>query len=95
MALLDTLALVAAERTLSLAPAVTRLRRGGLDGVLVAVLGIVDVADAERLARLRAGAGACVALLLDADSWAPVGPKARAAAQREHDAVSTLLLGAG
>ena len=93
--LLDTLALVAAERTLSLAPAVTRLRRGGLDGVLVAVLGIVDVADAERLARLRAGAGACVALLLDADSWAPVGPKARAAAEREHDAVSTLLLGAG
>ena len=91
---LDSLALVQPSRTHSLLAAASRLRTG-IDGVLVAVLGNLDVEDAERLARLRMGAGTCVAVLLDTDSWAPVSPKARSAAQAEHARIGALLSGAG
>ncbi len=68
-ALLDALSGVQASRNDPLAGATARLRREGVDGVLVAVLGAVSPADAESLARLRHGAGSCVAVLLDVDSW--------------------------
>jgi uncharacterized protein (DUF58 family) len=89
---LDALALARASRTHSLRAATTRLRTG-VDGVLVAVLGALDVEDASRLARLRTGSGTCVAVLLDTDSWAPVNGRARAEAA--HDRTATLLAGAG
>jgi hypothetical protein len=92
--LLDSLALVQPGRGSNLSAATTRLRTG-FGGVLVAVLGSLDVQDAERLARLRIGAGACVAVLLDTDSWAPVSPRARAAAEQAQDRVASLLSGAG
>jgi uncharacterized protein (DUF58 family) len=92
--LLDSLALVQPSRVHNLLAAASRLRTG-IDGVLVAVLGALDVEDAERLARLRIGAGTCVAVLLDTDSWAPVSPKARAAAEQAQDRVASLLGGAG
>jgi uncharacterized protein (DUF58 family) len=92
--LLDSLALVQPGRGGNLAAATTRLRTG-FGGVLVAVLGAVGVEDAERLARLRIGAGTCIAVLLDTDSWAPVSPKARQAAQAAQDRVTSLLGGAG
>ena len=71
------------------------LRSGGLGGVLAAVLGALDVDEAERLARLRTGSAVCVAVVLDADSWAPTSPRARAVAAAAHDDVCHLLLSAG
>jgi uncharacterized protein (DUF58 family) len=92
--LLDALATVPAARSASIGGAVDRLRRGS-GGVLIAVLGALDLEDAEALARLRRGSTVCVGVLLDADSWAPGSPRAREAALREHDRVSRLLAAAG
>lgn len=93
--LLDSLATVTTTRAASLDGSVEVLRRGGAGGVLVAVLGALDLEDAELLARLRTGTTVCVGVLLDADSWAPGSPRAREAALRQHEAVATLLTGAG
>ena len=92
--LLDALALAQPGRAHSLLAATSRLRTG-IDGVLVAVLGRVDVEDAERLARLRIGAGTCIAILMDVDSWAPISAKARQAEQQAQARVEALLTGAG
>ena len=75
--------------------AVDRLRRTGVGGVLIAVLGAMDLEDAEQLARLRTGSAVCVGVLLDADAWAPTSPRARAAALEQHAAVRDLLRAAG
>jgi uncharacterized protein (DUF58 family) len=93
--LLEALATVTAERSAHVDGAIERLRRGGIGGVLIAVLGALDLADAEALARLRTGATVCIGVVLDADSWAPVSPRSRAAAVQEHEQVVTLLKGAG
>jgi hypothetical protein len=83
--LLDALAGVGGTRNASLDAAVEQLRRGGLGGVLVAVLGGLDLEDAEQLARLRTGSTVCVGVLLDADSWAPTSARARGASAQEHE----------
>ena len=93
--LLDTLATVSSDRAWSLDGAVEQLRRGGLGGVLIAVLGAVDLQDAEALARLRTGSAVCVAVLVDADSWAPTSVRGRTASAQQHEAVETLLTAAG
>ncbi len=93
--LLDSLATVEAAPVISLDGAATRLRSGGIGGVLVAVLGVLDLTEAAALARLRTGSAVCVAVVIDADSWAPVSPKVRAAALIAHKQVTTLLAGAG
>ena len=90
--LLDALAAAQPTGSSSLEHAAERLRRGGLDGVLVAVLGLLRPDDAERLARLRSGAAACVAVLVDSSTWAPPG---RAIPGTSYDASAQLLLGAG
>jgi hypothetical protein len=86
---LDSLALASPSRAHSLAPAATRLR-SGIDGVLVAVLGSLDVADAERLARLRVGAGTCIAVVLDVETWAPLSAR-----KKPSDRATALLVAAG
>ncbi|MBK5308064.1 MAG: DUF58 domain-containing protein [Frankiaceae bacterium] len=91
---LDSLALVETSRGHSLGPATARLR-SGTDGVLVAVLGALDVEDAERLARLRVGVGTCIAVLLDVDSWAPISARQRTSAQQGTERIRALLSGAG
>lgn len=93
--LLDALAALEPDRQRTLEPAVIRLRRSGAEGVLIAVLGIVDLVDAGRLARLATGTGTCIALLLDADGWAPVNARARLAAERTHHETARLLTSAG
>jgi uncharacterized protein (DUF58 family) len=93
--LLDELAVVRPSSRRTLGAAVEVLRSGGLGGVLVTVLGAMDVDEAERLARLRTGSAVCVAVVLDTDSWAPLSPRARAAAVAAHDAVCHLLAAAG
>ena len=93
--LLDALAHVELSRSDGFDGAAARLRAGARGGVLVAMLGIVDLKEAERLARLRTGSGVCVAVLLDADSWAPGGPRARRQAEQHHEQVVSLLTAAG
>ena len=66
---LDALAGIAPGRGASLEPAAERLRRTGVDGVLVAVLGQLSADDAGRLSRLRHGSAACIAVLLDTAGW--------------------------
>jgi uncharacterized protein (DUF58 family) len=90
-ALLDTLAGVGASRTESMQTATEHLRRGGIDGVLVAVLGRLTPEDAEALSRLRHGSAACIAVLMDTDTWAPTGPRQREVAAAAF-AQSTALL---
>jgi hypothetical protein len=69
-ALLEVLATVSAAPDQTLGRVVDLLRRTGVDGVLVAVLGAMEADDVEQLARLRHGAGACVAVLVDTPTWA-------------------------
>jgi uncharacterized protein (DUF58 family) len=87
--LLDTLAEVAPGPAATLEAVTTRLRRSGVEGVLVAVLGQLDADSAERLARLRHGAGACVAVLLDTVTWQPGRPGGAAPGQDDPAALLT------
>jgi uncharacterized protein (DUF58 family) len=93
--LLDALASVPATRSATLDGATERLRRNGTGGVLIAVLGALDLEDAEQLARLRTGSTVCVGVVLDADSWAPTSPRAREAAVQQHEQVVHLLQASG
>jgi uncharacterized protein (DUF58 family) len=92
---LDALAGVQPSRSESLGAATDQLRRNGIDGVLVAVLGQLTPEDAERLARLRHGAAACVAVLVDTETWAPSGPRRREEAAAAYDRCAALLGAAG
>jgi uncharacterized protein (DUF58 family) len=75
---LEVLATAKTSRSASLSPAVAQLRRTGLDGSLVAVLGALTAEDTDELARLRQGAGRCVAVLLDTDTWSSRTSRVRA-----------------
>ncbi len=93
---LDTLATVGtADDDGGLDGVVERLRRGGWGGVLVGVLGTLDLSQAQRLARLRTGTSVCVAVALDTGSWAPGGARDRAASVERAERVHALLTGAG
>ena len=93
--LLDCLADVALSKLRTLEPAVERLRRTNVSGALVAVLGVLDLEEAGRLARLRTGGLTGIAVLVDSDSWSPLAPRVRAASVREHEQAAALLAGAG
>ncbi len=93
--LLDILATVDTGSGATLDEATEGLRRGGMGGVLVAVLGALDLPQAQRLARVRSGSAVCVAVLLDTDSWAPVSPRARSEAAVQHERMAGLLGAAG
>ena len=93
--LLESLAGVRPSAGATLEPVNQRLRRTGVDGVLVAVLGQLAAADAERLARLRHGTAACVAVLVETETWAPGGQRVRESTRAAYDASAQLLLGAG
>jgi uncharacterized protein (DUF58 family) len=73
--LLEALAGVEASRRGTLDQAAATLRRTGVDGVLVAVLGTLHAPEAEALSRLRHGAGTCIAVLMETPTWG--GPAAR------------------
>jgi uncharacterized protein (DUF58 family) len=92
--LLDALSGVQPTRARSLEPVLDRLRRGTGAGVLVAVLGALDLDEADALARSRAGGATGVAVLLDTDSWA-AGARARDTADGSAAQVRALLAGAG
>ena len=94
-ALLDALAAVGPSRGESIDPATERLRRGGVDGILVAVLGSLRADDAERLSRLRHGSAACIAVLVDTETWTPSTARGRQAAAGAQEAAAALLGAAG
>jgi uncharacterized protein (DUF58 family) len=97
-ALLEALAGVEASSRATLRGAAEQLRRGGVEGVLVAVLGNLRPADAEVLARLRHGSGTCIAVLLDTQTWGAGGGHGRAgqrAQQSGHAAAAQLFLSSG
>jgi uncharacterized protein (DUF58 family) len=93
--LLDALSAVGSSRSETLEPATSHLRRHGVDGVLVAVVGGTTPDDAEALARLRHGSASCVAVLVDTESWAPTGPRGRESADKAYEASARLLASAG
>ena len=92
--LLDVLAGVGTSRAGGLDDAVERLQRGGLGGVLVAVVGALDLGTAERLARLRTGSSVGVAVVLDTETWAPSRSGAQDVA-RGHAQATALLAASG
>jgi hypothetical protein len=75
---LEVLAGVGTTRGSGLSPAALELHRTGLDGALIAVLGLLSAQDTEELARLRQGAGRCVAVLIDTSTWVSRTPSAAA-----------------
>ncbi len=71
------------------------LRRGGGDGLLVAVLGTVEPEEAHLLARLRQGSTAAIAILLDTASWMAPSDHARAASHAQFEGSAALLRASG
>lgn len=84
--LLDSLAVVATARTTTLAAALPQMANpGGGGGLTVAVLGLLERPEAERIAALGPASGSAVAILLDAPSWqgGAAVPDARVAIARD------------
>ncbi|GAA3416920.1 DUF58 domain-containing protein [Streptosporangium vulgare] len=69
LSLLDTLAVVRASTARSLEYGVGALRQGGGDGLIVAVLGKMDLDQAQELSRVRHGNMTGVAVMLDVEAW--------------------------
>ena len=90
-ALLDALAVIDTSGNETFRDAASSLRRGGGDGLLVAVLGSVDAEQTSQLAQLRHGASAAVAVLLDSTTWTAMPEGARATAQSAYDGSVRLL----
>lgn len=88
--LLDRLALVTASSGRDLTSGFTSIRRGGGEGLVIAVLGGLTDADLEACARFRHHASACIAILLDTASWSSAPAPARSHAQAH-----ALLAGSG
>jgi uncharacterized protein (DUF58 family) len=88
--LLDSLALVTSSAGRDLSAGFSSIRRGGGEGLVIAVLGGLSDADIEACTRFRHHASACIAILLDTSTWttAPVGG-------RSHADARALLVGAG
>ena len=80
---LDALAVVGASRNDTLRQAAPALRRGGGDGLLVAVLGTLDAQELTALTRLRQGTTTAIGILVDVGTWA-----ARPAASRSASGIS-------
>ena len=75
--LLDALAVMELSSNDSLRDASAALRRGGGDGLLVALLGSLDLEETRLLARLRHGSTAAIAVVLETASWNLVPTRSR------------------
>ena len=91
--LLDSLAMVTPSPGVDLTTGLSTVRRGGGEGLVIAVLGALTDADVEALTRFRHHAAACVAILLDTTTWTLSAPPSAAA--RGHTQTAGLLSGAG
>ena len=93
--LLDQLADVRASQNRGLEAVVAPLRGGEGLGTLVAVLGLLDPEQASLLASTRAPTDVTIALLVDANSWLGLSPRAAAESEAAYDATAEILLRAG
>jgi len=93
-ALLDALAVIEMSPGESLRDAGTSLRRGGGEGLVIAVLGSLELEETRMLARLRHGSTAAVAILLDTNTW-NIGPTARAGHRTDQEGATDLLRASG
>jgi uncharacterized protein (DUF58 family) len=89
--LLDQLSEIRPSTHRSAAPVVDLLRRGGDEGLVVAVLGWLDTDDAELIARALTRSTLGVAVLLDCSTWVGLSPRQAAEARTEYDAVARRL----
>ncbi len=76
-ALLDAFAVLQTSSHHSLRNASAALRRGGGDGLLVAVLGSLDLEETRLLSRLRHGTTTAVAIVLDTPTWNVAASRSR------------------
>ena len=93
-ALLDALAVIGMSQSESLRGAGASLRRGGGEGLVVAVLGSLDLEETRMLARVRHGSTAAVAILLETATW-NVAPSSRPGHRSDQDGASELLRASG
>jgi uncharacterized protein (DUF58 family) len=93
--LLDYLADVTVSRTGRLDAVAAHLRGTEGTGTLIAVLGLLDAAQAATLAGARTPQDVSIAVLVDASTWLGLAPRARAEADAAYDATAEILLGAG
>lgn len=71
--LLERLAELGGSRRPGLQAGVEELRRGGVDGPAICLLGLVGPDDVHALVRARSGPGSDVAVLVDAAAWLEAG----------------------
>lgn len=90
-ALLDTLAEIRTSSARSLEYGTAALRQGGGEGLIVAVLGALDVEQAQALARIRHGNMTGVAVMLDIAGW----ERPEAGEDEGQQAAQAVLTGAG
>lgn len=93
--LLDALAVTTTSRNRSLRDAAAALQRDGGENLICAVLGTLDPAEAEHLARVPRSGALRVAILIDAASWASLSAIGRERADTAFDASARALHGAG
>jgi len=93
--LLDHLAEVGVSRNHGLEAAVAPLRGSEGLGTLIAVLGLLDAEQAALLASTRPPTDVSVAVLVDANGWLGLSPRARAEAEAAYDAAVEILMRAG
>ncbi|WP_433255584.1 DUF58 domain-containing protein [Streptosporangium sp. CA-135522] len=89
--LLDTLAVARTSSARSLEYGISALRQGGGDGLIVAVLGGIDLEQAQALARLRHGNVTGVAVMLDVAGW----ERPELGRNEEYQAAQAVLAGTG
>jgi uncharacterized protein (DUF58 family) len=103
-AMLEYLAEVKPSRFAGLGRAAQLMLPGGGEGLVIGVLGELSPGDRGDLARLRNGGSACVALLLDLESWGPAphgrwhpgqGPQAAPLSHHGHRDAARELTGTG
>lgn len=103
--ILDYLAEVRTQRHGDIADLVDRIRQrsdgglagGGLThgGLVIAVFGLLTVAEAELLAGLRAANASCVALLIDSTTWLNLSTTEREEADRAQATAALALMRSG
>jgi hypothetical protein len=94
-ALLDHLAEIRLSQHADIARLVELVRRRSDGGLVIALLGTLDAAEAELLAALRGNSATCVGFLVDSSTWLNLPPAVREEADRQHAAAALALLHSG
>ncbi|MEV4755492.1 DUF58 domain-containing protein [Micromonospora sp. NPDC049559] len=93
--LLDHLAEVRLNPRGDLGSLVERVRQRSDGGLVIALLGTLDPAEAELLGGLRGNGATCVGFLVDSTTWLNLPPQARAEADRQRGAAALSLIRTG